>query len=285
MSSNIFVTFGALAGTEQLQTRTSSGANVTRFTRDKFYGEDQDIDIPTRREATCLKTGTVNTYTVTLEKAVNSQVCNWETLYTEFVPSCTESNMSNPCSGGGTRTKCTFIGTQWMRETQAATTTTVCNWEFHGTTTSSSSVTQSPNCASCAGSTSDSCLRKSSELTSSVDTYEFGAWSNYVDYYGVQTPGVSTCNASNEGSKTYEYSTRPGTTCVLVNFETVSNLTSCTSDLRSCGNSTTNNPRIVCTSYTVCQFGTFTAWEDTDVCNSSNPPCTVGAIQRQCRVV
>jgi hypothetical protein len=289
MSSNIFVTFGSLAGTEQLQTRTRSGANVTRFTRDKFYGENQDIDIPTRREATCLKTGTVNTYTVTLEKAVNDQVCNWQTLYTEFVPSCTQSNMSNPCSGGGTRVKCTFIGTQWMRETQAAATSTVCNWEFYSTTTSSSSVTQSPNCTSCAGSTSDSCLRKSSQLTSSVDTYAFGTYSNYEDYYGVQNSGVSTCNASNEGSKTYQYSTRPSTRCVQVNFETVSNRTSCTSDLRSCANSTISNPRVVCTSYSVCQFGDWTNWSDVDICVSASPTCEQsrdqGTLQRQCQVV
>jgi hypothetical protein len=285
--SNIFIRTASISGAEQLQTRTRTGVNVTRYTELKYRGNlTYQRQVSSR---TCNRTliGTNDFYRTDVYRAISVENCSWYTLYSETVGSCTSTNPN--CVSGAQRTKCTYIGTGWLRENQIASMTNTCQWEYYYQTNQNASYTQSPNCSSCIGSIADNCLKKTSTLTSSenVYSYEFSTWSSYSNHSGAEPAGSTVCNESNYQGVGYQY--RDNATCSWQLISSTTNLTSCNATSISCENATTSNPDIDCSSYSVCQFGDWTNWTDAVTCVSASPTCEQsrdqGTLQRQCQVV
>jgi hypothetical protein len=283
MSSNIFVTFGSLAGTEQLQTRTKTAiistqkqkrtrscSSTTRYTNTYWRGVISGGGTQqTRRESIC-QTGTT---------------CNW--VFTGSTNIATQPyddpsfTIGSGCSSSDQKYEC-FQDDPW------------------GTLY---------NCSIYKGSTSS--------------TYVFSGWSSYYDYNGTNCSGISNCSSLLVGLYQYECSTRQiPSTCSWQQFSS-SDDSICLANNISCESATTSNPDIDCTSYSacscgawsswtndntcsqqystvngctsdlivecqtveVCNFSDWSNWEDTEICASATPNCIANAVQKECRVI
>jgi hypothetical protein len=318
MSSNIFVTFGSLVGTEQLQTRTKLASNInqnqtrtrscsstTRFTNTYYRGIISTSSQQTRRQRTC------TSQQVTVKKLFEAQInttCNWVNTFQNAASACTGACLTNGCTQGATRC---FLLNASTCQFQTGQSNSTCTFVQVGQDIDP--FCEAEGFACIAGGTQTTC-ENSTEIF-------FGSWSSFSDYNGSDCSGISTCNSGTVGGVQYECSSRPINVCSWQSFATTDDST-CLANNISCENATTNNPDIDCSSYElctctnftdwsnvttcsqvpgtgicsdrfttecrtvqICEFGQWTEWEDTNVCESSTPNCTAGALQRECRIV
>jgi hypothetical protein len=287
MSNNLFVTFGTMAGTEQLQTRTRTGANVTRYNRDAYVGETFTTQVREVRSSTCTEvfTGVTSTCAVKIYQHFNTTSCQ------RSCPACGTYNYGctderpTQCTPGAFSKYCVNIGGGYFNHFCCVdSNVTVCTRELESTGFSNCPCSTMGPCltAPC-----DPALLFCTCTQTDVNNYTYswsaGSWSTHS---GSEPTGNTSCsNAGHVGNIKYDYRTSDVQSCQFNLIESLTNLISCTSDLRSCGNSNYSTPRYVCSSYATCVFGDWTSWVDTDTCNSTTPTCTNGALQRQCRIV
>jgi hypothetical protein len=272
MSNNLFVTFGTMAGTEQLQTRTRTGVNSTTCSFEFYSSSERSSctttnpscsvgtykDIcsgPFYRDA-CTFTSSTSTVTscnptsnpgcyqgasyITCSSVYYDEVCKWN-INTSQVSSCTSTNPVS-CSDGA-----------FIRFCDGPYYNTICEWymtdEFFSIPESCPNI--NPECTSGAikqeySANGQFCFRYVG-TTYSQEYYNQAIYLGYIESVPQYTKTTYTANVYNE---TYYIRTR-----------------------------------YVGTNITVCNWTTWTNWTDTDVCSSATPACTNGALQRECRIV
>jgi hypothetical protein len=267
MSSNIFVTFGALAGTEQLQTRTRTGALVNQIqtrTRNATSGTTSNLYQRTRSI-----TSSTN-YTRYTRSYSEQQVCTGVYLYETTGSACSGSCLTASCAEGVTycRTRFGPTGCQYF----GSSITTVCTYGNWNTSTVSSL------CQTLTG--EGTCTEEVQYCTTGSTTCTEGTWSSWTINNSCTT---STTNCGGNSYTTRECDTFSSPVCSTGSWSSWTNATSCNQEYGTdnCSGTLTTD----CQTISVCQFGDWTNWTDAVVCDSASPSCTVGAVQRECRIV
>ena len=273
MSSNIFVTFGSLAGTEQLQTRTRSGFNqLTTQTRTRTLASGSTTQTYERTRSVTSST----VYTRFTRSCPVGQICTGSFWYETIGAACSGSCATAQCAAGVTycRTRFGPTGCQYF----VSSISDVCNCENNWSSESygflCSSITGLGACGSeliqyCTGSTSCS----------------VGDWSGWSVNNSCTTQ-TSSCGGTSYTTRECENFSDP--TCTETSSWTSwSNVGPCSLEYgtNNCSGSLIKD----CQTLTSCVFTDWSNWSDVNVCVSTSPTCEQsrdqGTLQRQCQVV
>jgi len=281
MSSNIFVTFGSLAGTEQLQTRTRSGFNTSI----------------TQTRTRSLRSGST---TRTYEKTRTIFGSTGFTRYTRSCPvneTCTPVflySTSGSCSGSCTSAQCA-AGVQFCRTATGYYTPTMLETRCEYFASSISTL-----CTGCTDWSSSSfgfmCLTE----------YDTGACTNgsveiaYCERSTTCSPGEwSGWSLNNSCSHEYSEGACSGyliKDCDSESVPTCNETTSWTgwTTVSSCDyeygtNNCSSSLTRDCQTLTSCAFTGWSNWSDVNDCITASPTCEQsrdqGTLQRQCQIV
>lgn len=271
MSNNLFVTFGALAGTEQLQTRTRTGVNSTTCSFE-FYSSSE--------RSSCTSTNpscSVGTYKDICSGPFYRNDCYFSSS-TSTVSSC--NSTSNPgCYEGASYVTC--VDTSYEQ----------CLWD-----------TQTDEVSSCNPTTPVDCSDGAYQVICDGPYYRTLCDWYVIDEFFSIPENCPTINPDcTQGAFKQEY-LAGGQLCVQYTGSTYSveyynkatklgyiqNVTQYSKTTYT-GNSYVETyyirDRYVGTNVTICNWSSWSDWVDTSVCNSANPDCTEGALQRECRIV
>jgi hypothetical protein len=274
MSSNIFVTFGSLAGTEQLQTRTRSGVNVsTTQTRTRTLASGSTTQTYQRTRTIFGSTG----YTQYTRSCPVTETCTAQFLYT--TPGlCSGSCTSAQCAEGVQFCRSNFLqGTCSYFASSISTLCTGCtNWS------SSSIGFLCPTINDTGPCTDGSVVISYCETSTTCSPGDWSGWSlnNSCshEYSGGACSGylIKDCDSESVATCNETTSWTGWTTVSSCNYEYGS---------ANCSSSLTRD----CQTLTSCAFTDWSNWSDVNDCITASPTCEQsrdqGTLQRQCQIV